>query len=100
MSTLRDPTNSGDFTDLDAASRVALAKQLEAMSEWNRAMAMYIGEYQLNVLATFRSALASKWARLWVLFATEGCLSLWVIVISLLMLLTLGLFMTMAIANR
>jgi hypothetical protein len=97
VSTLRDPTRSSDFTDLDAASRVALAQQLEAMSEWNRAMAMYIGEYQLNVLAAFRSALASKWVRLWVLFATEGCLSLLVIVTSV---LTLGLLVIMAIVSR
>jgi putative flippase GtrA len=49
-------------------------------------MAVYVANYQLDVIATFRSSLASRWHRLWALFAIEGCLSLVIVVVALLML--------------
>jgi hypothetical protein len=84
MGTSKDPMINENWVELDPVTRAALAKQLEAMSEWNRSMSTYISEYQLNVLAAFRSSLANRWWRLWVLFATEGCLTLAVTVVSLL----------------
>lgn len=86
MTTLKDPTRAGDFAELDSAARTALAQQLESLSEWNRAMAVYVANYQLDVIAAFRSSLASRWHRLWALFAIEGCLSLVIVVLALLML--------------
>jgi hypothetical protein len=53
------------------------------MAEWNRAMALFVADYQLDVMASFRAALANKWRRIWVMFAIEGCLSLVVTVAAL-----------------
>jgi hypothetical protein len=86
MGTLRDPSRPEDFADLDAAARVALAKQLDSMAEWNRAMSVFVANYQLDVLAAFRSSLVNRWHRVWALFAIEGCLSLVVMIVSLLLL--------------
>lgn len=97
MRPLRDPLRTEDFSDLDSASRVALAQQLESMAEWNRAMALFVADYQLDVIASFRAALANKWRRLWVMFAFEGCLSLVVIVIAL---FSMGLLMAIVMTSH
>jgi len=81
---------------LDAAARVALAKQLDSMAEWNRAMSVFVANYQLDVLATFRSSLVNRWHRVWALFAIEGCLSLVVMSVSLLLL---GFLMVLVITT-
>jgi len=86
MKAYKDLTRNEDWSELDSATRTALAKQLEAMSEWNHAMGVYISGYQLNVLAALRSSLANRWHRLWVLFAIEGCLTFVLVVVSFLTL--------------
>jgi hypothetical protein len=94
MSALKDPLRNEDFAELDSAARTALAQQLDSLAEWNRAMALYVANYQIDVIATFRSALASKWHRLWTLFAIEGCISLFVTVLGL---IALALLTTLAV---
>jgi len=86
MTTLKDPTKPEDFAELDSAARTALAQQLDGLAEWNRAMSLYVANYQLDVIAAFRASLASRWHRIWALFAIEGCVSLIVTVLALLML--------------
>jgi hypothetical protein len=94
---LRDPLRTEDYSDLDSASRAALAKQLEAMAEWNRAMSLFVATYQLDVIATFRAALVNRWRRVWVHYAMEGCVSTVVVMVSL---LSLGFLIVLLMVNR